>query len=220
MITNWIVLDIATAPLSNAADYLDASTIKAPSNWKDETKIAEYVAGKFQGLVDDAALDPDLAQITGIALLSPEQADPAVIVTDGRITEADLLRHLQRALTVPTVVCWNGLAFDVPMILRRGRYLGIDLPHLSTDRYKSPVLDLSEVLSDRSPQRRRSLGFYAKRLGWTDLTKTLSGAEEAQVLTSGRWDDLCVSLRHDVVTTARLAHWLGYLDLPETLRHG
>jgi hypothetical protein len=50
-----------------------------------------------------------------------------------------------------------------------------------------------------------------RRLGWTDLLKPLTGAEEAQVPQTGRWDELRASLAHDVDATVRLARWLGVI---------
>ena len=40
---SFIVIDIATAPLADADQYLDG-TVRAPSNYKDEQKIADYIA--------------------------------------------------------------------------------------------------------------------------------------------------------------------------------
>jgi len=76
-------------------------------------------------------------------------------------------------------------------------------------------VDLCEILSDRNPQRRRSLDFYCKRMGWDDLNpKPLSGADEAQVHVTGRWDELEASILRDVTATCRLASWLDVIAAP------
>jgi hypothetical protein len=102
-------------------------------------------------------------------------------------------------------ITYAGLHFDLPVLQRRALYLGVPFPKLNLDRYRTPHIDLMELLSGGDRERRRSLQFFCKRLGWTDLVKPLSGAEEAQVFSSGRWEDLRASLAHDLEATSRLA---------------
>jgi DNA polymerase elongation subunit (family B) len=132
---------------------------------------------------------------------------------DERLLIADVADLVSGA----TIITFGGHNFDLPLVMRRAQYLGLRFPKLNLDRYKSPHIDLCELLSGRNPQRRRSLGFYAKRMGWTDLTKILSGAEESQVPLTGRWDDLEASIRHDVTATYRLAQWCGVVAPVEVL---
>lgn len=217
MIANWIVLDVATAALPEAGTYLEEGTISAPSNWKDPVKIEEYVREKTAQRIESAALDPDLAYISAIGLMVPNRRGVMVADTAAGIQhEADLIRQLGAILIErahPTIITYNGLAFDLPMIMRRARYLSVPFPAISLDRYKTPVLDVSEILSDRQRPRWRSLGFYVRRMGWDTLQKPLSGAEEALAPSQGRWEELAESVRHDVTATARLADWLGLIDL-------
>jgi hypothetical protein len=50
-------------------------------------------------------------------------------------------------------------------------------------------------------------------MGWDDLMpKPLSGAEEAQVPVTGRWDELAASLKRDVEAIYRLAVWCGVIE--------
>jgi hypothetical protein len=210
MITNWLIVDVASAPIPDAALYLEGS-VKAPSNYKDEDKIAAYIAEKEAERLAMAATDIDLAQITGLGLYRPDGEVVSVLGTGG--DELVLLRDLAGALrSRPTIVTYGGFNFDLPLVMRRARYLGVEFPALNLDRYKSPHLDLCDLLSDRNPQRRRPLGFYAKRLGWTDIEKPLSGADEAKVQQTGQWDALADSLRHDITATYRLACWLGLIQ--------
>lgn len=210
-----IVLDIATAPIADAAAYIDGA-IKAPSNYKDEAKIAEYIREKEAERLEKAATDLDLARITAVGLYDLADLEASGIWTC--VTEADERTVLQRLAAIirsdydTSLITYGGLRFDLPMIARRARYLGVSFPPLNVDKYRSPHRDLCDILSDRDPSRMRSLGFYAKRLGWTDVTKPLSGAEEARVPETGRWDDLIAAVAHDLTQTARLAIWLGVLE--------
>jgi len=66
-------------------------------------------------------------------------------------------------------------------------------------------------LSDNGKRPFRSLSFYSKRLGWGDLFKPLSGAQEAQAAANGQWDELRASVAHDLEATRRLAVWMHVL---------
>lgn len=212
MASRWIVLDVASAPLANAADFIDKSAIEAPSNYKKPEAIAGYIEEEYASRVARAGLDLDLARITAIGMAGEGYAQVNLCRTED--DERQQLTDLALALRVddrPTLVTYGGFHFDLPLLMRRSRYLGVNFPTLNLDRYKSPHLDLLLELSDRDPSRRRSLSFYCRRLGWSDLCKTLSGAEEAQVFTSGRWEDLQASVEHDVEATRRLASWMGHL---------
>lgn len=212
---NGLILDVATAPLANASEFL-SDDISAPSNYKDPEKIAAYIADKKAERLAEAALDLDLARLTAVGLFDANGL--RIVTAKDEAEERNLLTWTARAITsedgyARACITYGGLRFDLPMLMRRARYLGVTMPHLSTDRYKSPHIDLCDVLSDRDPSRRRPLGFYVKRLGWTDLVKPLSGAEESRVHETGQWADLEASLRHDVLAAARLAHWAGLVRI-------
>ncbi len=215
MLTNWICLDVASAALPVAETYLDG-TVRAPSNYNDQAKIDDYIAEKRAERLAMAAVDIDLAQVTGLALT--DDGDPAIVEVrpmygDNPHGEAQMLMRVERALMARdsvAIITFGGFNFDLPLLMRRARYLNVDFPAINLDRYKSRHVDLCELLSDRNPQRRRSLDFYVKRLGW-DLPKALTGAEESQVPVTGRWDDLAASLRRDVEATYRLAVWAGVI---------
>lgn len=209
----YLVLDVATAPIADAERYLDGS-VKAPKNYGEDA-AAKYVIEKQAERLEAAGLDMDLARLTGLAWMN-EQQYVSIGTPKTEDAEASTLRTLAEHLAVNvSIITYGGLNFDLPLVQRRARYLGVPFPKLNTDRYKSPHVDLCELLSDRNPQRRRPLGFYVRRLGWQDLVKPLSGAEEARVPETGRWDELAASLRHDVTATHRLAVWLGVIPKPD-----
>lgn len=209
---NWLIIDVASAALPDAARYLEG-TIRPHGNCKTPEAIAKSIAEKTAEKLQMAAVDLDLARITGIGTLTSLDAHPQVHVggddKDERvmITAAALL-----VKQADVIITYAGHNFDLPLLQRRAKYQDLAFPWINLDRYRSPHQDLCELLSDRSPDRRRSLQFYAKRLGWTDIHKTLDGAEEARVIETGRWEDLEASLRHDVMATHRLAQWWGLVS--------
>ena len=209
-----ILLDISTAPLPNAAEFVDVESIKVPKNYVDPVKIEAFKADALAEKLAAAALDFDLARITGVGWIVAGLSQMTVTTCDDSGKELAVLCRLVDLLkgdySPYRLVSYNGLAFDWPMLMRRARYLGVPFPIINCDRYKSPHVDLMALLTAHDPSRRKSLGFYVKRLGM-GLTKPLSGAEEAQVPVSGRWEELEASLRHDVEALHKLASWLGVL---------
>lgn len=209
-----LCLDIATAPLPDAAKFLGEFT--APSNWKDPAKIEAEVERKRQAALAGAALDPDLARITAIGM-AREEGEPAVMLCRYKPEEVSALAAIAEELDDPAAaaVTFGGLNFDLPMLERRALYLGVPFPRLNLDRYRSPHHDLCEILANRRPDRRRSLDFYVTRLGWAEeLVKPLSGEEEAKVHETGKWELLRQSVERDVRAVRRLARWMGLMDQP------
>jgi len=207
---SWLVVDVATAAIDGAGSFLDP--VSAPSNWKDPEKIAAYVAEKTAEREAHAALDLDLARLTAIGTYGQLDEAPAVGLLRTEDEERGALRRLATRLDARlTLVTYSGFSFDLPVLMRRAKYLGVPFPKLNLDRYRSPHVDVMLELSYRDPSRRRSLGFYVRRHGWTDLAKPLEGAEESQVHQSGRWDELLLSVGHDLLATARLARWEGLI---------
>lgn len=209
---NRIILDIATASIVDADGYLDG-VVRAPSNYKDQAKIDEYIREKQAERLAMAGTDIDLARVTGVGLTTEEDGILVKVARDER-DECAVLAELALVLTArPIIITFGGLNFDLPLLMRRARYLGVKFPTISLDRFKSPHIDLCELLSDRNPQRRRSLDFYVKRLGWKDLDpKPMSGADESRVHDTGQWDLLEKSIRRDVAACYRLACWLDVIE--------
>ncbi len=211
----YLVLDVATAPLDNAADFITLDDISAPANYKDEAKIAAYIEGARSERLSKAALDPDTCRIIGLGckyldgdggaqiltILHPEEERPAL---------KQWLDNL-RGFENHRFVSFNGLRFDWPVLMRRCAYLGLPVPPINLDKYRTTHVDVYDKLTYHGTVSAHSLGWYVKRMGWTDLVKPLSGAEEAQVPQTGKWHELSDSLRHDITATQRLCGALSLL---------
>ncbi len=206
-----LVLDLATCPLPQASDFLEPAS--APANYKDQAKIDDYIKSANEAALAKAGLDVDLGRIAMIGLWSWDATGPQVLTCKDEAEEAVALRMVAAILKKhnPVLVGYNSLKFDWPYLMRRARYLGVDLKPINIDKFRSPHIDLMERLSYRGALQYRSLGFWVKRMGWTDLTKTLTGAQEALAPQNGQWAELEQSVLHDVVATKRLAEWMGEL---------
>lgn len=207
--TEYTIIDIATTAIPGAAEYIEEPS--APANYKDPQKIADYIAEAKAKAIDKCALDADLGALTALGIGGRTNYD--VMLCRNEADERIALETLALITESATLITFNGSAFDLPFLVRRAFYLGVEL-HIDLDRYRSPHIDLYDKLTNHGRVSGHSLGFYAKRLGWTDLTKPLSGAEEARVPETGRWAELEQSVIHDLTATRRLAAWMRVIPQP------
>lgn len=205
-----IVLDIETVALPDAAGFLE--TPRAPSNWKDPAKIAQYVAEKQNEEVERAGLDLDLAQIVAIGVMYEGGQEPSVLTAE-HATEADMLRWLWQSIGTRVTIGYETLQFDLPMCLRRSLYLGLQAPLLNLDKYRTPHIDLRQVLSHNGAFKWRSLDFYCRRFGLDVPDDSVTGADIPHLVAESNWAAVADHCASDVMKVAALAKRLGYLKV-------
>lgn len=204
----WLAFDIETAPMPGCAEYL-TDAIDAPSNYKDPLKIAAYIEEKRQKQIADAGLDLDLCEIVAVSALG--RCGSRITMTRQEYTEAEILRCFWDIANGPTLVCFNGLSFDLPILLRRSLYLGVPAPNLQIDKYRHDgVIDVADVLTFSGRMTWRSLAFYCKRFG-IPHDDSVKGEQIAQLVAEGRWDAIAAHVRADVASTAALAQRIGLI---------
>src|SRR5262245_47562842 len=118
-----IILDIETAPLPDAATYLEA--VEPPVNYKDPVKIEEFIRNKQREQLERASLDVDLCQVIAIGLMTPRDTDPLVMLGQYH-SEVDMLTNAFTLIDESMIVGFNILDFDLAVLLRRALYLGIE----------------------------------------------------------------------------------------------
>lgn len=201
-----VVFDIETAPLPEAAEYVEP--VSAPSNYKDPEKIAAYIEEKQGEQIAKCSLDPDLCRIVAIGSWT-ESGTPTALCGDD---EADMLTAFWKAVGAKHLVGFNCLSFDLPVLLRRSLYLGIEAPALQIGKYRhTGVTDLQMVMSFDGALRMHGLSFYAKRFGF-DVADVITGAEVGKAVEEGRWADIEKHVLADVQKTALLAARCGYFS--------
>jgi len=210
---SYLVLDIETAPLDDAADYLEP--VSAPSNYKDEAKIAEYCAKAQAEQLAKAALDVDLCRVVAIAWHDGHQIQVSLgeTVGDDSRSEWVCLYDFWCAVQVGglPLVGFNILQFDLPVLYRRSMYLGIEAPELERGKYRhGNVIDLADLLSEQGRLRLRSLDFYCRRFG-IDIPPVGEGKDVPGWVAAGQWDQVEEHVRADVARTAALAKRIGVL---------
>lgn len=212
---SWLAFDIETCPMPTCAEYL-TDPIEAPSNYKDPAKIAAYVEEKRKQQIEHAALDLDLCEIVAIAVDDGSGGDPAV-VTRREKDERALLEWFWRMAREKTLVGFNCLGFDLPVLLRRSLYLNVLTPHVNVDRYRHEgVIDLADVLTFNGKTKWRSLAFYCKRFG-LPFDSTIDGEQIPAMVAEGKWDLIARHAAADVSGTTALALRIGAVYAPESV---
>lgn len=205
-----IYLDIETAPIVNAAEFIEEP--EAPANYKDPVKIAAYIADAKQNAINRCALDFGLLRIVAIAIggFSPE-GEPHITTHLCQTPEAEA-EALRMAWTAcedafkqgGMVVGFNLSTFDLPAMITRSWILGVNPAMDEVRRYNDPhVTDLLTITSFGNPEKRHRLAWWAKRMGWV-TGDTHTGAEVPALVEAGDWDAIAEHVTADVRVTMRL----------------
>ncbi len=211
----WLVLDLETAPIVDVDEFVTVSADDAPKNYTKPDTIAKWVEEERAARISRAALDMDLARIVCVGLWDSNDDGPVVYVGDGD----NEWPHVSAAWTAIAscierggqVVTYNGLGYDLPLLMRRAQYLGVPFQPLEINKYRpGPLLDLQNVLSFNGAKPFRSLGFYARRFG-IDIPDATSGADMPALIAAGDWDAVRAHNLADLRRTQALAARLGYI---------
>jgi hypothetical protein len=93
---------------------------------KDESE-----SGLDEWLIKQMSLNPEYCRVVGLNWMfhgagsEPESVWIGEIINGLHITEGALLRRAWQLLCTPTVVVYNGLSFDIPVIMTRSAELGL-----------------------------------------------------------------------------------------------
>jgi predicted PolB exonuclease-like 3'-5' exonuclease len=212
------VLDLESHAIPDAATYL-TEPVEAPSNYTKPEAIAAYVAKAKQAQLDKAALDIDLARIVCFGMLEGG-GDGAIVETaclKDEVMERTMLGSFFTRFTShntadwPILVTFNGLGFDLPLLLRRALYLGVKAPNIQIDRFKHPhVIDLMDLLSYSGKMKPHSLSFYCSRFG-IQVDDENTGKDIAALIAADNWHAVECHCASDVQATYALAKRMGVL---------
>ncbi len=210
-----ILVDIETFSLTGADAFIPEP--EAPANYKDAEKIAAYVAEAKAKAVSRCALDPDLCQIVAVGIYKPGYATRISLAPDEAAERAALDEFWNLSLGYD-FVGYNILDFDLPVLIRRSQYLGVDFRNTSVDRFRSNHVDLMQYLSWNGKQKYRSLDFYCRRFG-IQVDDATSGKDVDGMVRANDWTGVADHCRADLTKTRLLAERLGQLT-PATEQSG
>jgi hypothetical protein len=207
-----LIFDAESVAMDGAADFMESAV--APANYRDPAVIAAYIEKANAEQLAKAALDVDLARIVAIGV-SDGIAGPLVYLATNEDEERAILTDFWRLVTVqprPTLIGYNCLAYDLPLLLRRSLYLSVKTPVLQIGKYRHDgIEDLMIRLSFDGALRYRGLQFFARRFGLDVPADPHSGSDIAGLVAAGDFDAVAAHCRCDILTTVALAKRLGVL---------
>ena len=179
--TNYCIVD-----LESVADESVIPLLKPPraaKNLKDPAKIAADVAEKTAAQLEGLSLDPAGCRIVALGW------DGVVHAALNTEQESYDLNHFWSTVAGRTLVGYNCIAFDLPVLLTRSRILGVSTPHYDVKKWGCQgVIDLMLDLSFNGLVDYKSLGFWCKRLGLDVPDDESTGADIAGMVARGEWD--------------------------------
>ena len=207
----WLVLDFETTAIADIDQYAD--DVRIDSRLRDPEKIAQ---ARVEAL-GRAALDMDLARIACVGVWQSTDPAPSSFanVDDEWANVSTAWACIEACLgDGGQVVTYNGLGYDLPLLMRRAQYLSIPCRSLELNKFRpGPLLDLQNVLSFNGLKPFRSLGFYTKRFG-IDIPDPTSGADMPALIAAGDWEAVRAHNLADLRRTQALAQRLGYIGPP------
>lgn len=215
--TRWRILDLETAAHPDAKQWVDP--VKADARLKDPEKIAADLAEKTAKREGEFGLDPDCCRIVALGYYDVGTTEPTVYLMRDELEEREQLKLFWASFDKhqTRLVTFNGIRFDLPVLLMRSLYLQVPHPELViAPAWKTHHVDLWNRLSlDGARKDVHSLAFYARRFGIGTLDK-VDGSQIQRLVdadTQESWQaihDHCLS---DIGLTHALANRLGVLQI-------
>lgn len=209
----YLVFDIETAPMPGCDAFIELGD--PPKNYVNADAIANWRTRERTKRIAEAGLDLDLCEVVAIAYQHDWGTHPAVY-TRQDMDERALLKEFWHWAKNCRLIGFNIRWFDLPVLLRRSLYLGIEAPSLVLDKYRTDIVDLADILSFGRRDLLRSLGFYARRLGLSH-EDSVDGSQIAHHVAAGAWDVIAAHARDDVQTTVAIARRLGLVPQASTV---
>jgi hypothetical protein len=166
---NPLFYDIETGPSPESEIAHFMPEFEAPSNYKDEAKIAAFIEEKRQKWLEEAPLYANRGQVLAIGI---RQDGEFFFISDSE-GEAHLLSTFWNLIAPDgyvqnPIIGFNSNRFDLPFLIRRSWKLGVKVPvALMQGRYlNSLCIDLMERWQCGDRQASISLDSLAKFFGF------------------------------------------------------
>jgi len=205
------VLDLETAVNPKALDWLEP--VKPDARLVDPVKIAKSIEEKTAERNEKLALDWDCCRIVALGWVDVGSNDPWCEVCENEDEERSALTFFWKTYSQrPTkLVTFNGLKFDLPVLLTRSIDLEVPHPEINLDRFRSKDLDVWQWLTrNGARQYPHSLSFYAKKYNFTTLDK-VDGKDIGKLVEAKDWEAIRQHCLSDVGLTHAVAARLGLL---------
>lgn len=216
----YTFVDTETRPREGARHFLRA--VRAPKNYKDAAKIAEYEAEAAIEQEKGLSLD---AYGLAFSACGWQCDDGPMRVMFGRDEdeERDLLAEFWSDAENSILVGFRVRTFDLPALVTRSRMLGVAYPIGYNEpgrwsRNMRGVIDLYDLLSfggfEQNTPIARSLVSLCSVFGCpVPADDDLKGSAMSDAAAAGQWDVIEHHLRADVARTVWLAQRVGAVAL-------
>lgn len=210
-----MVFDLESVAIDGAAAL--AEPVSPPANYRDEAKIAAYIAEKQAEQLARAALYPWTARIVALGTINNDGVED-VDICRTEDEERTILGHFWLKASfgggvehLRRLIGFGILHFDLPVLMARSRLLGVAYPKIDLTPWKCPHVDLlRELTFGQSDIQKRSLKWFAQRFG-IPCDDAISGADIGQLVSEGKWDDVRAHCLSDIRLTKAIAEYLGVL---------
>lgn len=232
MVLKYLCLDVETVPNqalpAECVPKFDESQVKT-GNLKDPLKIREKIEeerARFDAEINKAmSTDPDLCQVVCVVAYESANLEQHVWYASSLDEETALLIDVWDRIRacyndgVP-LVTFNGMSFDVPVLLRRAMIEdivvapGMARQLLARQENNHHHYDLMQLLACRGPfgTRYRGLDYYLQRFGIGAKLTGWDGSRVYPAWIEGRHAEIIEYCGQDVRQTAKLyervAPWL------------
>lgn len=237
-----IIVDIETAGLPNAADFLDPipdavpdeSPIEADKRLTDPAKIAADLERKQavrveqnnaaqakveqqrQARIEKTALDWNVGRIAALGFWT-EARGTQVYFGKTEQGEATALTMFWQEAQHRTIVGFNVKGFDLRFLVQRSRYLGIVHPQLDFGKYSRKGIEdlyLTLTFGDGTYDQgcMRRTLKQFCRRFGIPVVDDIDGKDIPALVAAGQWDKVASHLTADVEATVALARKLGVLQ--------
>ncbi|MBR0708688.1 ribonuclease H-like domain-containing protein [Bradyrhizobium liaoningense] len=199
-----IVWDLETAPDAEALARVHGRDQMSPE------QVRQALGGEFPKL--------PIHRIVCIGALIASRSDEGWKVESlgaphiGERSEEELISSFIERIRIlkPQLITYNGDTFDLPVLRYRAMLHRIDGSGLYArayfNRYGEDALDLCDILASYNSRAKVSLDLLSRSLGLGGKPPTISGANVARYIESGRIQEVADYCETDVVNTYRI--WL------------
>ena len=237
------VLDIESIPDPSLPEdqrpQFNESSVNIPKNWVDPFKIAKKIEDariEFEAGIDKKmATDPDYCMVccsVGILFKNgkPEMNMHTPMLSFSAVDEMQQYILIENAWNfvrncyqeqIP-LVTFNGLSFDLPVLIRRAMYSDIPIaPQMIANLMRRQDqnhfhYDLMQLLGLRSPfsgkVECKGLNYFLKRFGLGSKTAGMDGSMVYPMFKEGQHEEIMEYCKQDVIKTGelfvRVAPWL------------
>lgn len=212
-----LIFDCETAPLPNAADYLDQ--VQPDSRLKDPVKIAASIEEKTAERQEKLGLDWNVGRIVALGW-TRNGTDTQVAAFKTEDEERLGITGFWAAYKNedkhgPRLCGFAAYGFDIPYLIQRSRYLGVTVPPVDRRKYDNrDLVDLFQLLTFDNAQATsamsRSLKSFCRRFG-IPVDDDVTGKDIAALIAADNWAAVEAHCASDVQATYTLAKRMGVL---------